>query len=70
MVLILNLISSFVETKGRTLEEINEIFKAPYPKARSLATHAVLVDEDRGILYQAMQDQDELWSTGDTGETS
>ena len=26
----------FVETKGRTLEEINEIFEAPYPMKKSL----------------------------------
>ena len=26
----------FVETKGRTLEEINAIFEAPYPKKKSL----------------------------------
>jgi MFS family permease len=35
----------FVETKGRTLEEINEIFDAPYPKKKSLEGHIIVITE-------------------------
>ncbi|KAI5804261.1 general substrate transporter [Peziza echinospora] len=40
----------FVETKNRTLEEINEIFVAPNPKEKSLEQH-VLVVTDRDLLW-------------------
>lgn len=40
---------SFIETKGRTLEEINEIFDAPYPKKKSLERHIVVIT-DHGAL--------------------
>lgn len=36
----------FVETKGRTLEEVNEIFQASYPKKKSLEKHVLLETED------------------------
>lgn len=48
---------SFVETKGRTLEEINEIFKSPSPKRTSLLKHVILVTGD-GILYQGIEGLD------------
>ena len=35
----------FIETKGRTLEEINEIFEAPYPKKKSLEKHVIVHSE-------------------------
>lgn len=34
----------FVETKDRTLEELNAIFNAPFPKAASLQRTTVVVD--------------------------
>ncbi|KAL7270835.1 hypothetical protein RUND412_006444 [Rhizina undulata] len=37
----------FIETKGRTLEEIGEIFEAPYPKKKSLEKHIVVVSGGR-----------------------
>lgn len=47
---------SFVETKGRTLEEINEIFVAPNPKKKSLQRH--VVDEtDVGLLYRGLMEE-------------
>lgn len=46
---------SFVETKGRTLEEINEIFEAPYPKKKSIQKHIVVVT-NRGILDKGLED--------------
>jgi len=39
----------FVETKGRTLEEINEIFEAPYPKKKSLEKAKVTIVAQKGI---------------------
>lgn len=45
----------FVETKGRTLEEINEIFEAPYPKKKSIQKHIVAVT-DCGILDKGLED--------------
>lgn len=39
----------FIETKGRTLEEINEIFEAPYPKKKSLEKH-ILVQTEHGYV--------------------
>ena len=42
--------NSFVETKNRTLEEINEIFMAPNPKEKSLEQH-VLIVTDRDLLW-------------------
>ncbi|RPA82027.1 general substrate transporter [Ascobolus immersus RN42] len=45
----------FVETKGRTLEEINEIFAAPYPRQKSLQKHIIVVT-DRGILDKGIDD--------------
>lgn len=46
---------SFVETKGRTLEEINEIFEAPYPKNKSIQKHIVVIT-DCGILDKGLED--------------
>lgn len=46
---------SFVETKGRTLEAINEIFEAPYPKKKSIQKHIVVVT-DRGIVDKGLED--------------
>ncbi|TGZ83779.1 general substrate transporter [Ascodesmis nigricans] len=40
----------FVETKGRTLEEINDIFEDPYPRKRSLVKHMVVVTSDGVVL--------------------
>lgn len=54
-VLIQLFLDSFVETKGRTLEEINEIFEAPYPKKRSIQKHIVVVT-DCGILDKGLED--------------
>lgn len=45
----------FVETKGRTLEAINEIFEAPYPKKKSIQKHIVVVT-DRGIVDKGLED--------------
>ncbi|PWW76466.1 general substrate transporter [Tuber magnatum] len=45
----------FVETKGRTLEEINEIFEAPYPKRKSMQKHIVVIT-DRGILDKGLEE--------------
>jgi len=42
----------FVETKGRTLEEINEIFDAPYPRKKSLEKHIVVYTQD-GLLEKS-----------------
>jgi len=39
----------FVETKGRTLEEINEIFEAPYPKKKSLEKAKVAIVAEKGV---------------------
>lgn len=35
----------FVETKDRTLEELNAIFNAPFPKAASLKRTTVAIEE-------------------------
>lgn len=43
----------FVETKNRTLEEINEIFKSPNPRQCSLMKHVILV-RDGGILHRGI----------------
>jgi hypothetical protein len=39
----------YVETKDRTLEELNEIFNAPFPKAASLKKTVVAVEGTQGI---------------------
>ncbi|KAI5837878.1 general substrate transporter [Morchella snyderi] len=39
----------YVETKDRTLEELNEIFEAPFPKAASLKKTVVAVEGKQGI---------------------
>lgn len=39
----------YVETKNRTLEELNEIFEAPFPKSASLAKAKVAVADGHGI---------------------
>lgn len=39
----------FVETKDRTLEELNEIFEAPFPKAASLKKTKVAIVENHGV---------------------
>ncbi|RPB03387.1 hypothetical protein L873DRAFT_1761251 [Choiromyces venosus 120613-1] len=44
----------FVETHSRTLEEINEIFKDPMPRNKSLQKHVILVTQN-GILYQGLE---------------
>lgn len=46
--------TSFVETKGRTLEEINEIFDAPYPKKKSLERHIVVIT-DHGVAEKGSE---------------
>lgn len=45
--------TSFVETKGRTLEEINEIFEAENPVKKSLQQH-IVEETDLGLLYHGM----------------
>ncbi|KAF8544386.1 general substrate transporter [Trichophaea hybrida] len=45
----------FVETKGRTLEAINEIFEAPYPKKRSVQKHIVVMTGE-GIVDKGIDD--------------
>lgn len=45
--------TSFVETKGRTLEEINEIFEAESPVKKSLQQH-IVEETDLGLLYHGM----------------
>lgn len=45
----------FVETKGRTLEEINMVFEAPYPRKKSMQRYIVVVT-DRGILDKGLED--------------
>lgn len=44
-----------METKGRTLEAINEIFEAPYPKKKSIQKHIVVIT-DRGIVDKGLED--------------
>ena len=39
----------FVETKDRTLEELNEIFEAPNPKQASLKKHKVAFAGGDGV---------------------
>lgn len=41
---------SFVETKDRTLEEINEIFAADNPVKTSLKKHIIIVTETEQFL--------------------
>ncbi|KAF8473398.1 general substrate transporter [Kalaharituber pfeilii] len=43
----------FVETKGRTLEEINEIFEAKNPVKKSLQKH-IVEETDLGLLYHGL----------------
>lgn len=43
----------FVETKGRTLEEINEIFEAANPVKKSLQKH-IVEETDLGLLYHGL----------------
>ena len=50
----------FVETRGRTLEEINEIFHAPYPKGKSIEEHVVVISEATIARQWAMQTDFEL----------
>ena len=45
--------ASFVETKGRTLEEINEIFEAENPVKKSLQQH-IVEETDLGLLIHGM----------------
>jgi len=40
----------FVETKGRSLEEINEIFEDPHPVKASLRKRNVVVDTKEGVV--------------------
>ena len=42
-----------METKGRTLEEINEIFEAENPVKKSLQQH-IVEETDLGLLYHGM----------------
>ena len=39
---------AFVETKGRSLEEIDEIFADPHPVKRSLKKREVVIGVERG----------------------
>lgn len=48
--------TSFVETKGRTLEEINEIFEAKDPVKSSLQQH-VVEETDLGLLYHGLMNE-------------
>lgn len=49
-----DMVYSFVETRSRTLEEVNEIFKDPMPRNKSLQKHDILVTQN-GILYQGLE---------------
>lgn len=42
----------YVETKNRTLEELNEIFSAPFPKKASLQKAKVRVVQDHGEVKE------------------
>lgn len=50
----------YVETKNRTLEELNEIFEAPFPKAASLAKAKVAVASGHGITGVLEADNNEV----------
>ena len=43
---------SCVETKGRTLEEIDEIFNDPKPVKRSLQKTAIIADSGVGVMVK------------------
>jgi len=51
---LIDVVYSFVETRSRTLEEVNEIFKDPMPRSKSLQKHVILVTQN-GILYQGLE---------------
>jgi hypothetical protein len=38
-----------VETKGRTLEELNEIFQDPHPVRASTTKHKIAIMEKEGV---------------------
>ena len=41
-----------VETKGRSIEEIEEIFNDPHPVKRSLQKHEVVVKAGEGVKME------------------
>jgi len=41
-----------VETKGRSLEELEEIFADPHPVKRSLEKHKIIVVEGKGVKLE------------------
>lgn len=45
-----------METKGRTLEEINEIFEAADPVKKSLQKH-IVEETDLGLLYHGLMNE-------------
>ena len=43
---------SVVETKGRSIEELEEIFNDPHPVKRSLQKHEVVVRSGEGVKME------------------
>lgn len=43
---------SIVETKGRSLEELQEIFSDPHPVKKSLEKHKVVLVEGQGVKVE------------------
>ncbi|KAF8461994.1 general substrate transporter [Kalaharituber pfeilii] len=60
----------FVETRGRSLEEINEIFKAPYPKNKSLEEHVFVLSEQVLAKSWELNDLKEFNTRGSAPSTS
>jgi hypothetical protein len=40
-----------VETSGKTLEELSEIFEAPNPRKESMKKHKIRVDEVGNVVH-------------------
>ena len=49
MAVIAIIYTTFPETKGRTLEELDEIFESKYPVKASLMRRTVVVREGEGV---------------------
>lgn len=56
---VLYIYTFFVETKGRTLEAISEIFDARYPRKKSVQKHVVVIT-DRGLVDKGIEDVDTI----------
>ena len=44
--------STVVETRGRSIEEVEEIFNDPHPVKRSLQKHQVVVKPGEGVKME------------------